>query len=677
MIPVRRLHHRFVPLLVLALLLVLLPFEPVVAQASTPETKAAIIEDLSLLAADEQTADAGAATAAPQASEDEGPATEAADDEGPATEAAEDEVPATEAPSTEVPVTDVPVEPGSDTQVDVVAQRSEVNEAPFAFSGLGFRGDGAPPELHYRVSDPAGTWTVWEPVAYADEFDGPDEGSPEAAVATTSDWVSEPIWVGEATHLQLDARGADLGEIETSVIDTMGLSETLFRRISRHAGSLGTAPAAAALSRPAILSRSAWGANESWAWRSGSPSYRTPQSAVLHHTATSNTYTPAQAAGQVRNMYHWHTIGGNGWSDIGYNFIVDRFGTVYEGRRGGITKGVVGAHAGGWNTGTFGVAIMGNHNTVAASSAAFGSASRLIAWKFDLHGIDPDPSARVSMNGHRIRTIEGHRNVRGSYVAESRSSGFQTDCPGKLLYPRMGELRNDVFARLASWTPVVGDWNGDGRTTPGWFHEGAWRLRNSNSGGEPDVLVNYGQAGDLPVVGDWDGDGTTTIGLVRDGHWLLRNSNVAGWSDAAFWFGRGSIDHPMAGDWNGDGRDTPAIVRDGEWHLRNRLSGGSGQIVFSYGRITRGDIPIVGDWNGNGRDTPGILRDGEWHLRNSHSGGSANVMFTYGRVTRGDAPIVGDWIRDGRTTVGVTRGGAWHLRNSLSAGSADAGFVYQ
>ena len=649
MTPVRRIPRRLAPVLVLALLLVMLPLEPVVAQASAPDTKAVVLDDF-------EVDDRGSA----QAAADPGGDKRSSDDADQADQVAPEEL-----SNAEVAAPDT-----------AEAQRSEVKEAPFPFSGLGFRGDGTPPTLSYRVLEPSGTWTAWTSVEYVDEFDGPDEGSEEAAAADAPDWVSEPIWVGEATHLQLDVVGASLDDVGATVIDTMGLSETLFRRMSRHVGSLGTPTAEASVARPDIVTRKGWNANEDW--RSGSPSYRTPRAAVVHHTATSNTYTREQAAGQVRNMYHWHTVGGNGWSDLGYNFVVDRFGTIYEGRYGGVEAGVIGAHAGGWNTGTFGVAVMGHHNNAEVSSAAFASVTNLIAWKFDVHGIDPDPAARASLNGHQIRTIEGHRNVRATYIAESNASSFQTDCPGRLFYPRMGELRNDVYVRAGDWTPVVGDWNGDGRTTPGWFKDGTWRLRNANSAGNTNIEFRYGlQPGDLPVVGDWNGDGRTTVGIVREGRWHLRNANTAGFADISFNYGRGAIDYPMAGDWNRDGRDTPAIVRDGEWHLRNSLSGGPGQIVFTYGRITRGDIPVVGDWNGNGIDTPGILRNGEWHLRNTHAGGASDVFFVYGRLTRGDTPIVGDWNRDGRTTIGVTRDGTWHLRNFLSGGPASHSFSYQ
>ena len=99
---------------------------------------------------------------------------------------------------------------------------------------------------------------------------------------------------------------------------------------------------------PPIFTRRAWNANE--AIRRGAPSYASSvQFAVVHHTAGSNSYTASQSAAIVRGIEVYH-VQGNGWNDIGYNFLVDRFGTVYEGRFGGIDRNVVGAHALGFNT---------------------------------------------------------------------------------------------------------------------------------------------------------------------------------------------------------------------------------------------------------------------------------------------------------------------------------------
>jgi hypothetical protein len=626
---VRRAARPLVVGVAVAMLIAVFPVHPVVAVEAAPETRAEPLGELE--AADEPPAQAGAE-----------------DDDAPA--AGED---------------------AGDEQagVDDGWQTSKIAEAPIPFTMLGFSApDGA--EVLVRTAADDGEWSRWYELEPIDVQDGPDPGSAEERDAAKERdpgrWTSEPLWVSEARYAQFSVHGADLADIEVEVIDTMGLSETLFQRVSRQLARQAQPAAAEAATYP-VKTRKDWGADESW--RKGDPSYATVRFAVLHHTGVSshNEYDRSEVPGIIRGMYRYHTQS-LGWKDIGYNFIVDRYGTVWEGRHGGIERGVVGAHAAGFNTGSFGVALLGNFETAQPTSAAVKAATELMAWKYHVHDIDPNPARLVRHNSRWINTLSGHRDV------------GNTLCPGRYLYDQLDDIRYGISVAISKFgsplTPVTGDWNRDGRTTIGWFRDGEWWLRNSNSSGDPHLEFTFGRAGDIPVVGDWNGDGRTTVGVVRNGRWLLRNANSGGGADYDFWYGRAQ-DYPIPGDWNGDGRDTPGIVRDGEWHLRNSLSGGRGQIVFTYGRVTRGDIPVVGDWNRNGRDTPGILRDGDWHLRNSLSGGAGEIVFTYGRVTRGDVPVVGDWDRNGRTTIGVTRGGAWHLRNSLSGGPANVTFTYQ
>jgi uncharacterized protein YkwD len=222
---------------------------------------------------------------------------------------------------------------------------------------------------------------------------------------------------------------------------------------------------------------------------------------------------------------------------------------------------------------------------------------------------------------------------------------------------------------------LSGDWNGDGRSTPGWYQGGRFRLRNSLSHGPADITFNYGRDGDVPIAGDWNGDGTTTVGILRGGVWHLRNSNTGGPADLEFRYGRlESGDYALAGDWNGDGTDTVGIVRGGEWHLRNVNRGGAADVVFTYGRVRSGDVPVVGDWTGDGIDTPGIVRGGEWHLRDVNRGGVADKVFLYGRSS--DRPVVGNWNSDGPTTVGIVRGTEWHLKDAHRGGAADHTFRF-
>ena len=152
--------------------------------------------------------------------------------------------------------------------------------------------------------------------------------------------------------------------------------------------------------------------------------------AFVHHTVNANTYTRAQAPALVRGIYYYHSQV-NGWNDIGYNFLIDRFGTIYEGRYGGVTKAVRGAQVLGFNSWSTGVALIGTFETVAPSPAAVTSLERLLSWKLDLSHLDPLGTARV-----RCSTTEMYKA--GQWVTVPVILGHRqvnyTECPGNVLF---------------------------------------------------------------------------------------------------------------------------------------------------------------------------------------------------------------------------------------------------
>jgi hypothetical protein len=235
--------------------------------------------------------------------------------------------------------------------------------------------------------------------------------------------------------------------------------------------------------------------------------------------------------------------------------------------------------------------------------------------------------------------------------------------------------------------PVAGDWTGSGSIDPAVVRrDGAswqYRLRDSDTAGPADIVLEYGQdATDIPVVGDWDGNGTFTPGVVRpDGtrwQYLLRNRNTTGSPDISFLYGRTATDIPVVGDWDANGTFTPGVVRpDGaswQYLLRNRDTTGSATIRFLYGQ-TATDTPVVGDWDGAGRSTPGVVRpDGagwQYLLRDSNTAGAPDVSFLFGR-TATDIAVAGAYPASG---AGLTLG-QWPARGGPMAADRYYGYPY-
>nr|WP_246283897.1 FG-GAP-like repeat-containing protein [Nocardioides perillae] len=154
----------------------------------------------------------------------------------------------------------------------------------------------------------------------------------------------------------------------------------------------------------------------------------------VHHTVNANDYTAADVPALLRGIYAYHTRS-RGWSDIGYNFLVDRFGRIWEGRAGGVERAVVGAHTRGFNEDSFAMSALGNFETTRPTQAMLDAYTSLFAWKLDLHGVMR--SGRVTVDGNSFDVVSGH------------SDADSTACPGRYLYQRLADIR----ARVAAATP--------------------------------------------------------------------------------------------------------------------------------------------------------------------------------------------------------------------------------
>jgi hypothetical protein len=299
----------------------------------------------------------------------------------------------------------------------------------FQMVGARWAGDG---HVEARVRLTSGTWTGWF------------ELSEEA-----------PAWTGDAVAVETRHHG-DVRRAAVSVIASP--------RLPADADVLGATPPASALAEPGkvgdpvarpgqprIISRRGWSADESI--RRDDPDYADGvRMTFVHHTATPSRYSCRDSAAYVRGIYAFH-VKGNKWSDIGYNFLVDRCGRVFEGRFGGITKAVIGAHTLGFNTNSTGIAMIGTYEGAPPPAAAMAGLSRLIAWRLDIAHVNPAGIAWMTNRGSpsyrpgrlvRFRAVSGHRN------------GFPTSCPGAALYARLRgvALAARDIGGLKVWRPT-------------------------------------------------------------------------------------------------------------------------------------------------------------------------------------------------------------------------------
>lgn len=194
--------------------------------------------------------------------------------------------------------------------------------------------------------------------------------------------------------------------------------------------------------RPGIVTRAGWGADEKIR-ETGHVYSKTVKVAFIHHTVTGNNYSCSQAPSVLRSIYRYH-VKSLGWRDYGYNFTIDKCGKIYEGRSGGVTKAVRGAHTLGFNTNSMGVAVLGTFTSKKPSAKAVKAVAKLTAWKLGLFKRNPRGTTHlVSGGGNKYKK---GANVKLHVIAGHRD-GFATECPGKRLYKKLGSVRKTA-ARL-------------------------------------------------------------------------------------------------------------------------------------------------------------------------------------------------------------------------------------
>ena len=248
-------------------------------------------------------------------------------------------------------------------------------------------------------------------------------------------------------------RGGDLHFVNVSGT-AGGLAETLLgdAREAINSAFISAASgfvAEAAAPKPKMVSRAAWGATlaEGGCTPRGPAEYGEVRAGIIHHTVNANEYTREEAAGIVLGICRFH-VNGNGWNDIGYQALLDRFGRVYKGRAGGMGAAVVGAQAQGFNSQTTAIASIGTNDTVKLSRKARAAVIRYLAWKLALHGAVPatDTTEMTSAGGSLSRYPAG-KVVTLPRVIGHRDVG-STECPGDALYAQINAIRKFVQKRI-------------------------------------------------------------------------------------------------------------------------------------------------------------------------------------------------------------------------------------
>jgi N-acetylmuramoyl-L-alanine amidase-like protein len=286
---------------------------------------------------------------------------------------------------------------------------SPVVTAPKRFDAVGIPGEERPVE--FRTRRDGEPWTGWAEV---------DNG--------------DPVWAGHSDQVQVRARdfrpSGELYYVNTSGTDSTAHRLLTGARSAIHGAfvSVAATPLAGAQPlKPPVVSREQWGAS-SCPPRTG-PSYGKVKATVIHHTVNTNSYTSTDAPGMVLAICRFHR-NGNGWNDIGYNALVDRYGVIYEGRAGGLENAVVGAHAQGFNSLTAGFAVIGDFRSVQFPVEAVASLKKLIAWKlFTIGRKQPKQKVKLRSGGGSLSRYPKGKSLKTWRVTYHSKLG-KTDCPG-------------------------------------------------------------------------------------------------------------------------------------------------------------------------------------------------------------------------------------------------------
>jgi len=451
-----------------------------------------------------------------------------------------------------------------------------------------------------------GGWTDWVD-AHIDTEDGPNRDLEPGHAGVVN---SAPVWLGTADRVQVQIDSDDDARVVRNIrlfaVNTIGDAYArpaplaFLHAIGRFLTARALPPAEAAPSRPDIITRAQWGADERI--RTKGPGIASSlKVAIVHHTAGSNTYAKSESAAVVRGIYSYH-VKALDYSDIAYNFLVDRYGQVFEGRWGGIDKPVIGGHTGGMNPYTTGISLMGEFSNVAPPKRMVGALVRILAWKLDVHHVPPIGKVRMTIGDGNSKYGAG-QTVKFNRISGHRDASA-TACPGGYTYSRLSGIRDRVERRgnpkiyLPRRSPSLLLPDGDGvadiaRFTAGFSRKVRWRLSIEDAAGTAWRRLK-GTGGALDKT--WGGR-TAGGALVPTGRytWTLTARRVSNdtWATPAKGLltvvapaPRGCAGCSVSADFNGDGFDDLAIGAPGDSPKGVTAAGGVNVLYGGLGGLS-------------------------------------------------------------------------------------------
>jgi hypothetical protein len=416
--------------------------------------------------------------------------------------------------------------------VGELAGQSRVLSASRSFSLAGVQwSEPARTSIQLRARAAGGPWGPWAlaSVQGHDADRGPAAGGrADRGTGSSEEGAAgrfgEPLWCGRADEIQLrssaPATGVRVHFVAPSA-DARPLAQTAAQPLAQTAALPLAGPnLPAGPGEPPIIARSAWA--RGGARPAAGPFYGSVKLAFVHHTDNPNGYSAGEVPAMLLAIYDYHRYV-RGFYDIAYNFIIDAFGRIWEAREGGIDEPVIGAHAGGYNEVSTGIAVLGTFMSSVPPPAAIQSLERLLAWKLSLHGIPTTGRVTVEVDPSDAFYTPFRP---GQHVSLPRVAGHRdgdlTDCPGNAFYGRLPSIRPRVAAlagtparlTLSSAEQTVA------RGAPVTLHGRLTSLDGPAIAGAPLEIQTIGSAGAARtvanVVTDVDGNWSASLTVSRN-----------------------------------------------------------------------------------------------------------------------------------------------------------------